>query len=93
MFRPEDSQCVGSAGDRTVSGQRRDGSLAGEQRQFQQMDDAITNTAHFVAADGQHYDLDARYRYQWRAPDGHTVGTNTSTAPSPGSTQLERLPE
>jgi hypothetical protein len=65
----------------------------GGQRQFRQMDDAITHTAHFVAADGQHYDLDARYRYQWRAPDGHTVGTDTPTAPTPGSTQLERLPK
>ena len=60
-----------------------------EQRQFQQMDDAITNTAHFVAPDGQRYDLDATFRYQWRTPDGHTVGTNTPTAPSPGSTQLQ----
>lgn len=65
----------------------------GEQRQFQQMDDAITNTAHFVAPDGQHYDLDATFRYQWRAPDGHTIGTDTPTPPSPDSTQLERLPQ
>jgi hypothetical protein len=62
----------------------------GEQRQFQQIDDAITNTAHFVAPDGRRYDLDARPRYQWLAPDGHTVGTDTPTAPSPGSTQLQR---
>lgn len=65
----------------------------GEQRQFQQMDDAITNTAHFVAPDGQRYDLDATFRYQWRAPDGHTVGTDTPTAPTPGATQLERVPQ
>ena len=65
----------------------------GEQHQFQQMDDAITNTGHFVGADGQHYDLDARPRYQWRTPDGHTVGTDTPTPPSPGATQLERLPD
>jgi len=65
----------------------------GEQRQFQQMDDAITNTAHFVGPDGQHYDLDATPRYQWRTPDGHTVGTDTPTAPSPGSTQLQRQPQ
>ena len=64
----------------------------GEHRQFQQVDDAITNTAHYVAPDGQHYDLDDRSLYQWRTPDGHTVGTNTPTPPSPGSTQLERLP-
>ena len=64
----------------------------GEQRQFQQVDDAITDTAHYVAPDGQHYDLDDRPRYQWRAPDGHTVGTDTPTPPIPGSTQLERLP-
>ena len=65
----------------------------GEQRQFRQMDDAITNTAHFVAPDGQRYDLDARSRYQWRAPDGHTIGTDTPVAPSPGATQLQRVPE
>jgi PDZ domain len=60
-----------------------------EQRQFQQMDDAITNTAHYVGTDGQHYDLDATPRYQWRTPDGHTVGTNTPTPPIPGATQLQ----
>lgn len=65
----------------------------GEQRQFQQFDDAITNTAHFVAPDGQHYDLDSRPRYQWRTPNGQTVGTNTPTPPSPGSTQLLPQPE
>ncbi len=64
----------------------------GEQRQFQQVDDAITDTAHYVAPDGQHYDLDDRPRYQWRTPDGHTVGTDTPMPPSPGSTQLQRLP-
>lgn len=64
----------------------------GEHRQFQQVDDAITDTAHYVAPDGQHYDLDDRPQYQWRAPDGRTVGTDTPTPPSPGSTQLQRLP-
>jgi PDZ domain len=65
----------------------------GEQRQFQQMDDAITNTGHFVAPDGRRYDLDSRPRYQWRTPDGHTMGTDTPTPPVPGATQLERQPE
>jgi PDZ domain len=65
----------------------------GEQRQFQQIDDAITNTGHFVAPDGRRYDLDARPRYQWRAPDGQTVGTDTPTPPVPGSTQLRRQQE
>ena len=64
----------------------------GEQRQFQQVEEAITDTAHYVAPDGQHYDLDDRPQYQWRAPDGHTAGTDTPTPPSPGSTQLQRLP-
>jgi PDZ domain-containing protein len=64
----------------------------GEQRQFQQVDDAITDTAHYAAPDGQHYDLDDRPRYQWRTPDGRTVGTDTPTPPSPGSTRLQRLP-
>jgi hypothetical protein len=71
-----------------------DGAMArwrGEQRQFQQMEDAITDTAHYVAPDGQRYDLDDRPRYQWRAPDGHIVGTDMPTAPIPGSTQLQRL--
>lgn len=62
----------------------------GEQRQFQQMDDAITDTAHYVAPDGQHYDLDDRPQYQWRTPDGRFVGTDTPTPPSAGSTQLQR---
>jgi hypothetical protein len=65
----------------------------GEQRQFQQFDDAITNTGHFVAPDGRRYDLDARPRYQWMAPDGHTTGTDTPTAPCVGCTQLQRLQE
>ena len=65
----------------------------GEQRQFQQMDDAITNTAHFVGSDGRRYDLDARPRYQWLTPDGQTAGTDTPTPPSPGSKLLQRLPE
>jgi hypothetical protein len=64
----------------------------GEQRQFQQVDDAITDTAHYAAPDGQHYDLDDRPRYQWRTPDGRFVGTDTPTPPSPGSAQLQRLP-
>lgn len=65
----------------------------GEQRQFGQMDDAITNTAHFTGPDGRRYDLDARPRYQWLLPDGRTVGTDTPTAPSPGAQLLERHPE
>lgn len=64
-----------------------------ERRQFQQMDDAITNTAHFVGADGRRYDLDARPRYQWLTPDGRTAGTDTPTAPSPGSQQLQLRPQ
>jgi PDZ domain len=61
--------------------------------QFQQIDDAITNTAHFRAPDGRRYDLDARPRYQWRVPDGHTIGTDTPTPPFPGAQRLERQPE
>ena len=65
----------------------------GEEPQFGQMDDAITNTAHFAAPDGRRYDLDARPRYQWRTPDGRTVGSDTPTAPSPGAELLTRQPE
>ena len=65
----------------------------GEQRQFGQMDDAITNTAHFTAPDGRRYDLDGRPRYQWLVPGGRTVGTDTPTAPSPGAQLLQRRPE
>ncbi|HWZ62479.1 MAG TPA: PDZ domain-containing protein [Steroidobacteraceae bacterium] len=65
----------------------------GEQLQFQHFDDAITNTGHFVAPDGRRYDLDARPRYQWMTPDGHTVGTDTPSPPSPGSTLLQRSQE
>ena len=65
----------------------------GEQRQFGQMDDAITNTAHYAAPDGTRYDLDARPRYQWRTPDGRTVGTDTPTPPSPDAQILQRQPE
>jgi PDZ domain len=85
-----------SARQQQTAQQLADGAMArwqGEQRQFQQMDDAITNTAHFVGPDGRRYDLDARPRYQWLAPDGHTVGTDTPTPPSPGSTPLQRAPE
>jgi hypothetical protein len=64
-----------------------------EQQQFQQMDDAITNTAHFVGTDGTRYDLDSRPRYQWRTPDGRNVGTDTPTPPSPGSQLLQRAPQ
>ena len=64
-----------------------------EQRQFGQMDDAITNTAHFTGPDGRRYDLDARPRYQWLIPDGRTVGTDTPTAPFPGAQLLTRQPE
>lgn len=65
----------------------------GEQRQFGQMDDAITNTAHFTAPDGTRYDLDSRPLYQWRTPDGRTIGTDTPTAPSPDAQLLQRQPE
>ena len=65
----------------------------GEQRQFQQMDDAITNTGHFLAPDGRRYDLDSRSRYQWLVPDGRTVGTGTPTPPVPGAILLQRQPE
>jgi hypothetical protein len=85
-----------SARQQQIGEQLAKGAMArwqGEQRQFQQMDDAITNTAHFVGPDGQHYDLDARSRYQWLTPDGQTVGTDTPTPPSPGSKLLDRLPE
>jgi PDZ domain len=61
----------------------------GEQRQFGQMEDAITNTTHYSASDGRRYDLDSRFRYQWRFPDGRTVGTDTPTAPSPGAELLQ----
>jgi hypothetical protein len=79
-----------------IAQQLANGAMArwqGEQRQFQQMDDAITNTAHFVGPGGQRYDLDSRPRYQWLAPNGQTVGTDTPTPPSPGSQQLQRLTE
>ena len=65
----------------------------GEQRQFQQFDDALTNTAHFLTPDGRRLDLDSRPRYQWMTPDGQTVGTDTPTPPTPGATQLTRQPE
>lgn len=65
----------------------------GEQRQFQQMDDAITNTAHYVGSNGQHYDLDATSRYQWLTPDGRTVGTDTPTPPAPGDTEMRKVPQ
>ena len=85
-----------SARQQQIGQQLAKGAMArwqGEQRQFQQMDDAITNTAHFVGPDGRRYDLDARSRYQWLTPDGQTVGTDTPTPPSPGSKLLDRLPE
>jgi hypothetical protein len=65
----------------------------GEQRQFQQMDDALTNTGHFLTPDGRRLDLDSRPRYQWMLPNGQTVGTDTPTPPVPGATQLQRQPE
>jgi hypothetical protein len=65
----------------------------GEQRQFQQIDDVITNTAHFVGPQGQRYDLDSRPLYQWLMPGGRTEGTNTPTPPSPGATRLTPLPQ
>jgi PDZ domain len=85
-----------SARQQQIAQQLAAGAMArwrGEQRQFQQMDDAITNTGHFLAPDGQRYDLDSRPRYQWRTPDGHTVGTDTPTPPTPGATQLQRQQE
>ena len=85
-----------SARQQQTAQQLADGAMArwqGEQRQFQQMDDAITNTAHFVGPDGRRYDLDARPRYQWLTPDGHTAGTDTPTPPSPGSTLLQPAPQ
>jgi hypothetical protein len=57
------------------------------------MEDAITNTAHFTAPDGTRYDLDSRPRYQWRTPDGRTIGTDTPTPPSPDAQLLLRQPE
>ncbi len=56
------------------------------------MDDASTNAAHFVGPGGQHYDLDASPRYQWLAPNGQTIGTDTPTPPIPGSQPFQRLP-
>jgi PDZ domain len=85
-----------SARQQQMAQQLANGAMArwqGEQRQFQQMDDAITNTAHFIGPDGRHYDLDSRPRYQWLAPDGRTVGTDTPTPPSVGSKQLQRTTE
>lgn len=85
-----------SARQQQIAQQLAEGAMArwqGEQRQFQQMDDAITNTAHFVGTDGRRYDLDARPRYQWLTTDGQTVGTDTPTPPSPGGKLLQRLPE
>lgn len=85
-----------SARQQQIAQQVADGAMArwrGEQRQFQQMDDAITNTAHFTGADGRHYDLDSRPRYQWLTPNGQTVGTDTPTPPSPGSQALRREPQ
>ncbi len=79
----------------TAAGSLAAGAMArwqGEQQQFQQVDDAITDTAHYVAPDGQRYDLDDRPQYQWRTPDGHTVGTDTPTPPTPGATQLQLVP-
>jgi hypothetical protein len=84
------------ARQRQIGQQLANGAMArwrGEQRQFQQMDDAITNTAHFVGPGGQHYDLDASPRYQWLAPNGQIIGTDTPTPPVPGSQQLQKLPE
>jgi hypothetical protein len=85
-----------SARQQQMAQQLADGAMArwrGEQQQFQRMDDAITNTAHFTGPDGRRYDLDSRPRYQWLAPDGKTVGTDTPTPPSPGSQQLTRQPQ
>ncbi len=85
-----------SARQQQIAQQLANGAMArwrGEQRQFQQMDDAITNTAHFIGPGGQRYDLDSRPSHQWLTPDGHTVGTDTPTPPSPGSQELQRLAE
>ncbi len=85
-----------SARQQQIGQQLANGAMArwqGEQRQQQQMVDALTNTAHFVGPGGQHYDLDNRPRYQWLAPNGQTVGTDTPTPPAPGWQQLQKLPE
>lgn len=85
-----------SAQQQQIAEGLREGAMArwqGEQRQFGQMDDAITNTAHFAAPDGRRYDLDARPLYQWLTPDGRTVGTDTPTPPTPGAQLLQRQPE
>jgi hypothetical protein len=84
------------AQEEQLAGRLAQGAMArwrSEQRQFQQFDDAITNTAHFIGPLGKRYDLDSRSLYQWLTPDGHTEGTNTPTPPTPGSTQLTRLPQ
>jgi len=85
-----------SAQQQQIAQQLAAGAMArwrGEQQQFQRMDDAITNTAHYLGPDGRRYDLDATPRYQWLAPDGHTVGSDTPTPPSPGLQSLQRQPE
>jgi len=85
-----------AAQEQRIGQQLAQGAMArwrGEQRQFQQMDDALTNTAHFLGPGGQRYDLDASARYQWLMPNGQTVGTDTPSAPIPGAQQLQRLPE
>jgi PDZ domain len=84
------------AQEEQLAGQLANGAMArwqGEQRQFQQIDDVITNTAHFVGPQGQRYDLDSRPLYQWLMPGGRTEGTNTPTPPSPGATRLTPLPQ
>ncbi len=85
-----------SAQQQQIGQQLANGAMArwrDEQRQQQQIVDALTNTAHFVGPGGQHYDLDNRPRYQWLTPGGQTVGTDTPTPPVPGSQQLTKVPE
>ena len=82
------------AREEQLAGQLASGAMArwqGEQRQFQQFDDAITNTAHFLGPQGKRYDLDSRPLYQWLTPDGRTEGTNTPTPPTPAATRLTPL--
>jgi hypothetical protein len=84
-----------AAQEQRAAGQIAQGAMdrwRAEQRQSHEIDDAITNTAHFVAPSGRHYDLDARPLYQWQTPNGDTVGTNTPTPPTPGATMLKREP-
>lgn len=64
------------------------------ERQFQAMDDIITNTAHYIGPGGQRYDLEATHPYQWLGPNGVTMGTDAPTPPPGlGWTMLQRVPQ